>query len=96
MKPRYCRVCGQQFQPVRFDALTCSTTCRMRKSRGGDLGYLASLLPYLVETRRSIHEADLDAIATARAAGASRREGRRERREMPRVKRMHVSTSPTS
>jgi hypothetical protein len=39
MRTRFCRVCGQQFQPVRFDALTCSTTCRIRKSRGFDLAY---------------------------------------------------------
>jgi predicted nucleic acid-binding Zn ribbon protein len=45
MKPRFCRVCGQQFRPVRFDALTCSTTCRMRKTRGADLAYLATLPP---------------------------------------------------
>jgi hypothetical protein len=36
MRTRFCRVCGQPFQPVRFDALTCSTTCRIRKSRGAD------------------------------------------------------------
>jgi len=29
------------FRPVRFDALVCSNTCAKRKSRGGDLAYLA-------------------------------------------------------
>jgi hypothetical protein len=39
------------------------------------------------------HDADESAIAIARMAGASRREGRRERRGLPKVKRMHVSRS---
>jgi hypothetical protein len=68
VKSRFCRVCGEPFQAKRFDALTCTGTCRMRKARGADLAYLAALPSYLAEVRRSVHEADLDAIATVRAA----------------------------
>jgi hypothetical protein len=83
VKSRFCRVCGEPFQAKRFDALTCTGTCRMRKARGADLAYLAALPSYLAEVRRSVHEADLDAIATVRAATASKHEGRRQRRQLP-------------
>jgi hypothetical protein len=88
MKSRFCRVCGQPFRPVRFDALTCSGTCRMRKSRGADLAYLTTLPPDQARARRMIHDAVEFEIATARDVGAAQREGRRARRGMPRVKRM--------
>jgi hypothetical protein len=91
VKSRYCRVCGQPFKPVRFDALTCCGTCRTRKSRDGDLAYLATLPDYLADVRRFLHEADLDAIATARAVAVSQREGRAERRGLPKAKRMKVA-----
>jgi hypothetical protein len=64
----------------------------MRKSRGGDLAYLASLPADQARARRFLHEALESDIAIARMAGASRREGRRERRGLPRVRRMHIST----
>jgi hypothetical protein len=87
-KQRYCRVCGEPFTARRFDALTCTSTCWARKARGHDLAYLATLPDYLVEARRFIHEADLDAIATARAVAAAKREGRAQRREgYPRSRR---------
>jgi hypothetical protein len=60
----------------------------MRKSRDGDLSYLSSLPPMQAETRRFIHEVDLDAIITARSASAARREGRLERRSLPTVRSM--------
>ena len=92
MKPRFCRVCGQPFRPVRFDALTCSTTCRMRKSRGHDLAYLTALPPDQARIRRSVHEVLDSDIAVARMVGASQREGRRERRKLPKLKRMKTAT----
>jgi hypothetical protein len=68
---RFCRVCGQPFRPVRFDAVTCSTTCRMRKGRGLDLAYLTTLPPDQVRARRFVHET-LDAdIAVARSVWLS-------------------------
>jgi hypothetical protein len=41
--PLNCRVCGLRFTPKRFDALTCSSTCRQRLHRGGDGAFLAAL-----------------------------------------------------
>jgi hypothetical protein len=38
--------------------------------------------------RRMVHDADESTIFIVRMAGASRREGRRERRGMPKVRRM--------
>jgi hypothetical protein len=61
--------------------------------RGHDLAYLANLPDYLADVRRSIHEADLDAIATAKAAAAAKREGRNQRRELPQVKKIQVQTA---
>jgi hypothetical protein len=90
-KQRYCRVCGEPFMARRFDALTCTSTCWARKARGHDLAYLANLPDYLADVRRSIHEADLDAIATAKAA--AKREGRNQRRELPQVKKIQVQTA---
>jgi hypothetical protein len=93
-KQRYCRVCGEPFTARRFDALTCTSTCWARKARGHDLAYLATLPDYLVEARRFIHEADLDAIATARAVAAAKREGRAQRREgLPQVEKIRVQTA---
>jgi hypothetical protein len=77
----------------RFDALTCTSTCWARKARGHDLAYLANLPDYLADVRRSIHEADLDAIAIAKAAAAAKREGRNQRRELPQVKKIQVQTA---
>jgi hypothetical protein len=97
-RTRYCRICGQQFRPVRLDAMTCSTTCRIRKSRNPDLdlAYLATLPADQARSRRFIHETDVDAIAIARMVCASRREGRRDRRGMPKVARMHVRPTRSS
>jgi hypothetical protein len=63
----------------------------MRKSRGHDLVYLATLPPDQARARRFLHEAVESDIAIARMAGPSRREGRRERREMPKVRRMKTA-----
>jgi hypothetical protein len=91
-KSRYCRSCGQPFRPVRFDALTCCGTCRTRKSRGGDLAYLAGLDPAAARARRMLHDAVDSDIFIGRMAGASRREGRDTRRTLPKVKRMTART----
>jgi hypothetical protein len=91
MRTRFCRVCGQPFQLVRFDALTCSTTCRIRKSRGLDLSYLAALPPDQARARRMLHYAIDSDIFIARMAGASRREGRQARRGLPKVRRMKIA-----
>jgi hypothetical protein len=78
---------------VRFDALTCSTTCRIRKSRDHDLdlAYLATMPPDQARARRMIHNTVDDEIFIGRMAGASRREGRAARRGLPKVRRMKIS-----
>src|SRR5262249_36181171 len=91
VKSRFCRVCGQPFQPVRLDAMTCSTTCRMRKSRGFDLAYLTALPPDQARARRFVHEALDSEIAIARMVGASQRDGWRERRKLAKVKPMKTA-----
>jgi hypothetical protein len=40
---RTCRVCGLSFRSRRFDAITCSSTCRQRLRRGQAFTYLAGL-----------------------------------------------------
>jgi hypothetical protein len=93
MHTRHCRVCGQPFRPTRFDALVCTSTCSMRKSRGHDLAYLSSMPPAQADARRFVHEADLADIATARAVRASRREGGTQRGALPKVMPMKVRTA---
>jgi hypothetical protein len=66
----------------------------MRKARGADLAYLAALPSYLAEVRRSVHEADLDAIATVRAATASKHEGRRQLPKGSRIRTVAPGARP--
>ena len=73
------------------DALTCCGTCRTRKSRGGDLAYLTALPPDQARARRMLHDAIDSDIFIARMASASQREGRQERRGLPRVRRMKTA-----
>jgi hypothetical protein len=58
----------------------------MRKARGADLAYLATLPPDQARAPLFNHEVDLDVIATARAVAASKREGRRQRQKLPKVR----------
>jgi hypothetical protein len=92
LKSRYCRVCGELFKPVRFDALTCCGTCRTRKCRGGDLVYLETWPADRASARRMLHEAVDFEIATMRDVGAARREGRQARRGMLRVQRIKIAS----
>jgi hypothetical protein len=43
----------------------------MRRYRGADLAYLESWPAVQADARRFVHQADLDAILTARAVAAS-------------------------
>ena len=61
----------------------------MRKSRGADLAYLTTLPPD--QARARVHEAVESDIAIARSVGASQREGRRERRKLPKVRTMKTA-----
>jgi predicted nucleic acid-binding Zn ribbon protein len=83
---RPCRVCGLDFRPVRFDALTCSDPCRKRRSRGQDLAYLAAMAPDQARARRSVHEALISDIEIRKMVIASRRERRADRKRSPRCK----------
>jgi hypothetical protein len=81
-RQRFCRVCGQPFRTTRLDAETCSTTCRTRRRRGGDLAYLSSLPADQAQARRFVHEAQRDLIVTTKAVAKSRQEGRGQRRKL--------------
>jgi hypothetical protein len=48
----------------------------MRRHRGGDLAYLATLPPEQAKARRFVHEAVASEIEIARMVSASRRERR--------------------
>jgi hypothetical protein len=63
----------------------------MRKSHGFDLLYLTALSPDQAQARRFVHETVDSDIAVAHMVGASQREGRRERRKLPKVKRMKTA-----
>src|SRR5271170_110484 len=77
---RPCRVCGLDFRPVRFDALTCSDPCRKRRSRGQDLAYLAAMSPEQARARGFLHEALISDIEIRKMVIASRRERRAEQK----------------
>jgi hypothetical protein len=92
-RTRYYRVCGQPFRAFRLDAETCSTTCRSRRRRGADLGYLSALPAAQADARRFVHDAQAATIASTRAVAASKREGRAQRRGLPKVRSMKVRTA---
>jgi hypothetical protein len=54
-----CAVCGSP--PARWGATTCSSTCRQRKRRGGDLAYIAGLPNREQERAREYHKV-MDAV----------------------------------
>jgi hypothetical protein len=90
---RPCRVCGLDFRPVRFDALTCSDPCRKRRSRGQDLAYLAATAPDQARARRFVHEALISDIEIRKMVIASRRERRAEQKRVRPV-RPHLIAPP--
>jgi hypothetical protein len=81
--PIKCRVCGLWFTAARWGATTCSSTCRQRKRRGGDLAYIAGL-PNREQERARAYHAEMDAVRAeyrqAVQAFAERRKLKRERR----------------
>jgi len=81
--PIVCRVCGRDFEAPRWDARTCSSTCRQRLHRGKDLAYLAELGDDQKEADFRMHAAWSKAVAAGKEASAARkrvRELNRERR----------------
>jgi hypothetical protein len=80
--PLVCRVCGRDFVAPRFDAKTCTPTCRQRLRRGGDLAYLAGLGKRQQRAERKMH-ADWDGTKVEhRDYVAATRAGRRQLREL--------------
>jgi hypothetical protein len=77
-----CRVCGREFVAPRFDAKTCTPTCRQRLRRGGDLGYLAGLGKRQQRAERKMHAAYDEAKATYRELVIANRAARAERRKL--------------
>ena len=80
-EPIPCRVCGLEFTPSRFDAITCSSTCRQRLRRGNALAYLADLSPEEQRIHRDLHaalDASREAVKKALAASKRVREVRRQ------------------
>jgi hypothetical protein len=73
--PIVCRVCGRDFVAARFDALTCTDTCRQRLRRGGELAYLAGLGKKQQRLERNLH----DSYAKKRQSMAKTRSERADR-----------------
>ncbi len=81
-----CRVCGRDFTASRFDALTCTSTCRQRLRRGGEFAYFAGLSKRQQRLEREMHDAygrhkaaHKEAVAATRAARDLNRKARHER-----------------
>jgi hypothetical protein len=86
LEPIPCRVCGLEFASSRFDAVTCSATCRQRLHRGGGLAYLADLPPEEQRLHRDLHNA-LDASREAeKKAIAARMQAHKACRKAKRVR----------
>jgi hypothetical protein len=77
-----CRVCGIDFTAPRFDARTCSSTCRSRLRRGGDLAYLSGLSKREQRKAREIHAAYDKAKAAHRKYVVAAREAREASRKV--------------
>jgi hypothetical protein len=78
---RPCRVCGLMFTPPRFDARTCSDTCRKRLSRGHDLEYLAGLSAKERREHQSYHDKFDADLAEYRKLKVAEQKERREKRD---------------
>jgi len=64
--------------------LTCSSRCRQRRHRGGDLAYLAGLISWEQREQRQWHDAvaaDIQTHKDEKAAMLKRREANRQRRQ---------------
>ena len=75
-RSRPCRVCGMVFRPERWDALTCSDTCRSRRMRGNDLLYVADLPEVEQAHHRELHSnvgLAIEVLRTFRTADHRRR-----------------------
>jgi hypothetical protein len=78
-----CHVCGRNFTASRFDARTCTSTCRQRLRRGQGFAYLAGLTKRQQRAGREMHAAfdelkaaHKDHVAATRKAREAEREAR--------------------
>jgi hypothetical protein len=78
---RYCRVCGREWRPIRFDAVTCTDTCRKRLSRGQSFAYLAGLTSKQQRSERRYHAAVDASIAAQKKVKAAVRNYRAVKRK---------------
>jgi hypothetical protein len=92
--PRPCRVCGLEWRPARFDALTCTDACRQRLCRGQDLAYLKDWPPDVARARRFVHEAIVSDIETRKVVAAMKRERRAAQKQ--RNRRVQIELSPAA
>jgi hypothetical protein len=86
-----CRVCGAEFKPVRFDALTCTPTCAKRLQRGHALAYLSDLSKKQQKLARALHDADDASIAASKNLTTIVRKNRAARRAQREDKRRQQS-----
>jgi hypothetical protein len=85
---RTCRVCGLGFRSRRFDAITCSSTCRQRLRRDQAFAYLADLPKGQQKKECARHEAldkliaehraRMKVVRARRAENRAKRQARRE------------------
>jgi hypothetical protein len=86
-----CRVCGLEFTAPRYNAVTCTDTCRQRLWRGQAFAYLDGLSPARKRAERKRHArwdelvaAHKRELAEARTRAELRRELRQQRAEQER------------
>jgi hypothetical protein len=84
--PMTCRLCGMEFTAHRFDAKTCSSTCRQRLRRGGDLAYLSTLGKRQQRLQREVHETYDAWIIAYKASVAATQKVREEKRKLKQLK----------
>jgi len=77
---RICRVCGRDFTSRRVDAITCTSTCRQRLSRGHAFAYLAGLSKREQKVHREMHAGYDRLIASVKRRNAFLKDLRAEKR----------------
>jgi hypothetical protein len=76
-----CHVCGRNFTASRFDARTCTSTCRQRLRRGQEFAYLAGLTKRQQHAGRKMHAVYDELKAARKDHVAARRKAREAKRE---------------
>jgi hypothetical protein len=89
-------VCGLEWRPARFDALTCTDACRQRLCRGQDLAYLRDWPPDVARARRFVHEAIVSDIETRKAVAAMKRERRAAQKQGKRRVQLNLASLPAT